>query len=223
MPVRAVIFDIDGTLIDSNEFHIAAWREAFAATGHGVPAERIRPQVGKGGDQLVPAILGDDGERRDGAAVRERHEAAFLEAARREHFQVFPNVQDLLDTLRGRGIKVGLATSSKDKVVDAIQTSARIDLRALADVTVTADAADASKPAPDLVLVTLDKLKLDARECVMVGDTVYDAAAARRAGVRFIGLLCGGCATKESLESARARSVWRDPADLLGHLDAALQ
>ncbi len=222
MTVRAVIFDIDGTLIDTNEAHIDAWREAFAAHGYSVTAERIKPETGKGGDQLVPAILGDDGEKRDGDAIRQEHADAFLHIAKRRHFRVFPGVQELLDAVRRRGLKTALATSSKKKFVEATEKSAHFDLESLVDRLVTADDIEQSKPAPDLVLATLHKLDLPAAACLFVGDTAYDAEAARKAGVASVGLLCGGCSSDEALRAGGACCVWRDPADLLHHLDQVL-
>lgn len=222
MSIRAVIFDIDGTLVDTNAAHICAWHEAFAKQGHDVPAERIRPEIGKGGDQLVPAILGADEERREGNALREQHDEIFLRMAGQEHFRVFPGTEALLQALRKRGLKVALATSSRKQTVDAIVQSAKFDPSAAADVFVNADDAEASKPAPDLVLAALDKLALLADQSLFIGDTTHDGEAAGRAGVPFVGVTCGGCATAEQLREAGARSVWRDPADLLAHLEEVL-
>lgn len=222
MTLRAVIFDIDGTLIDTNEAHLDAWREAFTQYGHSVSAEQLRPEIGKGGDQLVPAILGEEGEQRAGQALREAHNEAFLYIAKRRHFRVFPEVTDLFAALRERGLKAALATSSKKKFIEATEKSARFDLCSLVDVVVTADDADASKPAPDVVLATLEKLDLSPRECVFVGDTAHDAEAAKKAGVVCVAVLCGGCSSEDILRDAGARSVWRDPANLLDHLDEAL-
>lgn len=222
MTVRAVIFDIDGTFIDTNEAHIDAWREAFAAHGYSVTAERLKPEIGKGGDQLVPAVIGDDGEKRDGDAIRRDHDDAYLHLAARRHFRVFPGAQELLDAVRRRGLKTALATSSKKKFVEATERSAHYDLESQVDLLVTADDIEQSKPAPDLVLATLDKLDLPAAACLFVGDTAHDAEAARKAGVASIGLLCGGCSSDEALRAGGAGCVCRDPADLLDHLDQVL-
>jgi phosphoglycolate phosphatase-like HAD superfamily hydrolase len=213
MAVEAMIFDIDGTLVDTNGTHVQAWREAFLQHGHDVPAARIVREIGKGGDQLVPSILGRAGEGREGKAIARDHGAAFLRLARAQHFRVFPGVRELSAELRRRGRRVALATSSKEEYVAAVEKSAGIDLRSLADLVVTAD---------DVVMAALGKLRLPPERCVFVGDTAYDAEAARKAGVACIALLCGGCSSEEALRAAGARSVWRDPADLLAHLDEAL-
>jgi phosphoglycolate phosphatase-like HAD superfamily hydrolase len=222
MAVEAVIFDIDGTLVDTNGAHVQAWREAFREHSHDVPAERIVREIGKGGDQLVPSILGKAGEGREGKAIDRDHGEAFLRLARGQHFCVFPGVRELLVELRRRDLRVALATSSKEEYVEAVETSAGVNLRSVADLVVTADDADASKPAPDLVVAALGKLHRPPGRCVFVGDTAYDAEAARKATVACVGLLCGGCSSEEALRAAGARSVWRDPADLLAHLDEAL-
>jgi HAD superfamily hydrolase (TIGR01509 family) len=222
MAIEAVIFDIDGTLVDTNGAHVQAWRDAFNKHGHDVPAERIKREVGKGGDQLVPSILGKTGEGREGKAIDRDHGDIFLRLAGRQHFRVFPGVRELLAKLRRRRVRVALATSSKEEYVRAVEKSAGIDLRSLVDLVVTADDAGASKPAPDVVAAVLGKLRLPPEGCVFVGDMAYDAEAARKASVACVGLLCGGCSSEQALRAGGARSVWRDPADQLAHLDGAL-
>lgn len=222
MTVEAVVFDIDGTLIDTNAAHIQAWREAFRMHNHNVPARRIQPEVGKGGDQLVPAILGPEVEKRDGKAIRKDHDNAYKRIAEQEHFAVFPGVKELFAALKERGLRTALATSSSQEQIDLVEKSSGLEVRKLADLVVTSDDADATKPAPDIVLAALGKLKLPPECCIFVGDTVHDVQAARLAGVPCLAVLCGGCFTEKALLAAGARSVWRDPADILEHLDKAL-
>ncbi|HEY1376459.1 MAG TPA: HAD family hydrolase [Gemmataceae bacterium] len=222
MPVRGVIFDLDGTLVDTNWQHVEAWRRAFAACGHDVPAERIVAEVGKGGDQLLPSVLGRAAADRDGKKVSRLYTETFKTIAGRERFAVQPGAVDLLDELRRRGLKTALATSSPQDLLKAILASAGVDFTKHVDVTVTADDAGASKPAPDVVLVAVDKLGLRPEECAMVGDTPFDAEACVRAHVTCWGVACGGCYTAEQLRGAGAAAVWGDPADLLDHLDEAL-
>lgn len=217
-----MIFDIDGTLVDTNLFHVEAWHRAFKRLGYDVPTERIIPEIGKGGDLLVPSILGEDVEWRQGEALRKAQKEEFLKIARQERFRVFPCVPELFRALRERRIRTALATSSDKKHLQAICNSAGIDLPSLAGVLVTKDEAEASKPAPDLVIVALEKLSLTPAECSMVGDTVYDAQACRAAGVVFLGLSSGGTPA-EALLQAGACGVWRDTGHLYSDLDRALE
>jgi phosphoglycolate phosphatase-like HAD superfamily hydrolase len=222
MALHGMIFDIDGTLVDTNPAHVEAWRRAFKRLDYDVPPDRIRIEIGKGGDLLVPSILGEEVEERHGESLRKTQKEEFLKIAGQERFRVFPCVPELFQALRRRGIRTALATSSNKKHLQAICDSAGIDLTSLADVLVTKEEAEASKPAPDLVIVAWEKLTLSGTECAMVGDTVYDAQASRHAGVVFLGVLSGGTPADLLLE-AGACGVWRDTAHLYADLDHALE
>jgi HAD superfamily hydrolase (TIGR01509 family) len=217
-----MIFDVDGTLVDTNPAHVDAWRRAFKRFGYDVPTERIVVEIGKGGDKLVPSILGEPAEKRHGDALRRAQKEEFLAIAKREHFRVFPGVPELFRALRNRGIRTALATSSDDRHLDATLASAGIDLRSMADVVVTKSDAGSSKPDPDVVVAAVEKLGLSPAQCAMVGDTIYDAQACQAAGVVFIGVLSGGSSEPALLE-AGARAVLRDVAHLLVELDRALE
>jgi phosphoglycolate phosphatase-like HAD superfamily hydrolase len=222
MPLRGIIFDVDGTLVDTNPAHVEAWRRAFLRLGFEVPADRIVPEIGKGGDKLVPSILGPDVEASRGEELRNVQKLEFLEIAGKEHFRVFPGVIEIFRALRNRGVRTALATSSNDKHLNATSTSAGIDLRKLPDVVVTRSPEEPSKPSPHLVVDAVDELRLPASHCGMVGDTVYDGEACQAAGVIFLGVLTGP-ASEEQLLDAGARAVWRDVAHLLKELDRALE
>jgi HAD superfamily hydrolase (TIGR01509 family) len=222
MALHGMIFDIDGTLVDTNPAHVEAWRRAFQRLGYNVFTERIEVEIGKGGDLLVPSILGEEAEKRHGEALRKAQKEEFLNIARRERFRVFSCVPELFQALRQRGIRTALATSSNKKHLQATCDSAGIDLSSLADVLVTKEEAEASKPAPDLVIAASEKLNLTPAECAMVGDTVYDAQACRHAGVVFLGLLSGETAA-DVLLKAGACEVWRDTGHLYADLDQALE
>jgi phosphoglycolate phosphatase-like HAD superfamily hydrolase len=222
MALRGIIFDIDGTLVDTNPSHVEAWRRAFKDFGFDIPAARIKVEIGKGGDQLVPSILGQEAEERYGEALRRVQKEEFLKIAEREHFRVFPCVPELFQALREREIRTALATSSDKKHLQATMTSAGIDLASLADVLVTKDDAEASKPAPDLIVVAWKKLAVSPIDCAMVGDTVYDGQACQAAGVVFLGVL-SGCSTESELLQAGACGLWRDTGHLYADLDRALE
>lgn len=216
-----MIFDIDGTLIDSNPAHVEAWVQAFARLGYKVAADRISVEIGKGGDKLVPSILGASADRKDGDRLRDAQKEAFLALAKRTRLPVFPQARELLAELRRRGLRTALATSSSGEQLDGLFASAGIDFRELVDQTTSADDAAASKPSPDIVEAALGKLGLAPGECAMAGDTVYDAEACCAAGVTCLGVRSGGN-DPATLLRAGARGVWRDTADLLQHLDQAL-
>jgi phosphoglycolate phosphatase-like HAD superfamily hydrolase len=222
MALRGMIFDIDGTLVDTNPAHVLAWRRAFQRYGYDVPTERIKIEIGKGGDKLVPSVLGQEVEDHLGEALRQAQKEEFLKIAKREHFRVFPCVPELFQTLREREIRTALATSSDKKHLKATMASARIDLPSLADVLVTKDDAQASKPAPDVIIVAWEKLAVSPADCAMVGDTVYDGQACQAAGVVFVGVLSGP-STESELLQAGACGVWRDTGHLYADLDRALE
>jgi HAD superfamily hydrolase (TIGR01509 family) len=222
MALDALIFDLDGTLLDTNAAHVQSWVRAFERHGYKVLADRIGPEIGKGGDNLVPAILGDEAEERDGEALRASSLEEFLRIAKRERFRMFDGVEALLDALRERGLRIALATSSSDENLEAMFESVGVDLRPRFDAVVSKSDVEESKPAPDVVLAALGKLALSPAQCAMVGDTPFDALSAKRAGVVTLGLLSGRLHAEPLLRSAGARHVWRDPAHLLAELDKAL-
>jgi beta-phosphoglucomutase-like phosphatase (HAD superfamily) len=147
MTLDGMIFDIDGTLVDTNPAHVEAWVRAFADLGYRVPADRIGRELGKGGDQLVPSVLGDEAEHRIGDRLREAQRREYLAIAACREFEVFPGVPELLEALATRGIRTALATSSNLEHLRGTPSSAGIDLPAMADELVTKDDAGASKPA----------------------------------------------------------------------------
>ena len=222
MTLRAMIFDIDGTLVDTNPTHVEAWRRAFGRFGYDVSTDRIELEIGKGGDKLVPSVLGAEVETRLGEALRQAQKEEFLVAAKSQRFKLFPGVPDIFEALRTRGIGTALATSSDEKHLQATLASAGRDLTRFVDVVVTKNDADESKPAPDIVVAAVKKLGLSPSECAMVGDTIYDAQACQSAGVAFLAVLSGGTPEAELLE-AGAIAAWKDVAHLLQDLDRALE
>ena len=221
MPLDALVFDIDGTLADTNELHARAWQNAFKKNGFDVPLERVAPEIGKGGDQLVPTVLGArESEKHPNLA--DDYGDAFKKLLAEEGARAFPGARELLRDARARGLKLVVATSAESEFLELIADAAGLDLESLFDEIVTASDAKNSKPRPDILLAACEKIKLFPAQCALVGDTPYDAIAARGEGVVFLGVESGGHAETD-LRSHGARAVWKDVAALRENLDAALQ
>jgi HAD superfamily hydrolase (TIGR01509 family) len=224
--IEGIIFDLDGTLLDTNEAHVDAWVKGFREHGFDVPAERVRPEVGKGGDKLLPAVLGEQVDKKRGDDIRESVSRAFHAIATSQRFIVFDGAEPLLRMLRRRGIRLALATSSKEEDLDLMMQSAGVDLRMHFDAVVTKSDVDASKPDPDVVECALEKLGLPPERCLMIGDTRYDVLSARRAGVATVGVLTARMAApdtlRERLEEAGAIAICNDLASVTSKLDHLL-
>jgi len=221
MALAGMLFDVDGTLVDTNAAHVEGWRRAFAGFGYRVPADRIAASVGQGGDRLVAAVLDAATAERDGVAIRRAAAAEFVRLVGEEPVRVFPGVVPLVTALRQRGIRTALGTSSAHGQLAALLSRAGLDPATIADAIVTADDIAATKPAPDTVLAAARALGLAPARCAYVGDTPYDAESACAAGARSVGMLTG-VHSAEVLRAAGARLVYADPAALLADLDAAL-
>ena len=206
--VETVIFDVDGTLIDSNAAHAETWAQAL--TEHGVPrdAARIRPLIGMGSDKLLPTLGLEDGSPL-GHAVAQRKKALFDE--RLPKLQPTRGARDLLTFLQQESKSLVVATSGSDDEMDALLEQAGV--RDLIPRRASKDDAGRSKPDPDVVLASLKRSSGRPQTSVMVGDTPYDIEAARRAGVALLALRCGGHWTDRDLGAAMA--IFDDPADLL--------
>lgn len=209
---RAVIFDVDGTLIDTVDLHAECWVEALEHYDACIPFSDMRVQIGKGGDQILhglipPAMVEDRGEEIH-AFRTDLFKRGYLHRAR-----AFPGVRALFQRIKDAGQKAVLASSGKADEVDRYTEIAGI--ADLIDGATSSDGAERSKPFPDIFSAALAKLApLGAEEAVVVGDTPYDAEAARKAGLRSVGVLCGGF-PEEALRSAGCIAVFGGPADLL--------
>jgi HAD superfamily hydrolase (TIGR01509 family) len=211
--IRAAIFDLDGTLVDSNEFHVLAWQETFRHFGKEIPLERLREQVGKGGDQYLPVFLDEREMREFGEEADKLHGEVF---AKKYLSQVkpFPKVRELFERLRDDGKKIALASSGKDSEVRHYEKL--LGIEQLVDGRTTSDDVMHSKPYADVFVAALNLLKLPANEAVAIGDTPYDVAAAKKIELRIVGVLCGGF-PEDVLRGEGAAAIYRDPADLLEH------
>lgn len=217
--VRGVIFDVDGTLVDSVDLHSQAWVETLRHFGYPVGFREVRGQIGKGGDQLIPVFVpAADRERRQEEIERYRH--ALFRHSYMDRVRPFPAVPDLFRRLRADGRRIALASSAKGDELGRYKKIARIE--GLADVETSSDDADRSKPHPDIFQAALAKLGLGPAEAIVIGDTPWDALAATRAGLPILGVLCGGFAEAD-LRAAGCREIYRDPQDLLARLaDSAI-
>lgn len=220
MPDRAVILDLDGTLLDTVTLHAEAFTEAFREIGVPVPADRVALEVGKGGDRVVPALLGAACDDRHGERLRERHGELYRKRIE-SGVRVLPGVHGLLSRLRQRGIATAVATASKEEDLDAVLDAARLPLHELVDIIVTNADVERSKPAPDAVQAAVHKLGLAPTQCVMIGDTRWDVRTAKRAGVAALGV-CTGPHDADELRHEGARAAYPDLAALLGDLDRVL-
>lgn len=211
-----VVFDIDGTLLDSNYHHAVAWSRAFEQVlDRHVPIASIHRHIGMGGDRLVAAVAGDEVEEQHGDAVRDRWEKEFDEMI--DETQLFDEARELLAAVGRAGLRVVLASSSIPKHAERPLKLLRADEHS--DDWTTSEDAEESKPDPELLEQALEKV--GGGRAVMVGDAVWDVEAANAQGIPTIGLLSGGYGRQELLD-AGAVAVYADPADLLGHLDEAL-
>ncbi len=214
--LKAVIFDIDGTLIDSVDLHAEAWKEALRHFGHDLPFDRVRAQIGKGGDLLLLALLPKEEAERRGEEIEKYR----LDLFRREYLhrvKAFPKVRELFERIRDDGKRIALASSAKAEELANYKRIAGIE--DLVDAETSSDDAEKSKPHPDIFHAALDRLgKVNPAEVIVVGDTTYDAEAAGQAGLRSIGLLCGGWPEAELLE-AGCIALYSDPADLFRQYD----
>lgn len=208
MPLQAILFDLDGTLVDSNDLHADTWVEVFVEAGHEIDRREIRGQIGKGGDTFVPSLLPGLPEQEQ-ARLADAHGRVFKRRYLRR-VRPFPGVHELLARVKGAGLKVAIASSASQGELDHYLDL--LDARGLVDATTTVDDVAASKPAPDLVSAALEKLGVAGADALFVGDTPYDVEAAAKAGVATVAVLSGGFA-RETLAGARA--VYADAAALL--------
>ena len=221
MPIDGILLDLDGTLVDTNGMHVQAWMHALESRGYRVAADRIAVEIGKGGDTLVPSVLGKEADEKDGSALRKSQPEAFTKIAKQNGIRPFAGARELLESFQKKGMRTVLATSSKMEQVELIQELSGLPFLHLIDEIVTADDVQSSKPHPDAMHAAMMKIDLPPGQCVMVGDTIYDVHSARRAGVVSLALLCGGNSAT-ALLNAGARRAFRDPFDLWQRLDDAL-
>lgn len=208
-----VLFDVDGTLLDTNYLHVLSWWQAMRDSGHDdVSMARIHRAIGIASEGLVRHLT--DGEDEKAVAA---HSSRY--AALRDQVVAFPRAGDLVEACARRGFTVVLATSGKEDDLEWMQPAIGAE-DSVTGATTSSDVQEA-KPEPDLLTTAIEQHGLDPDRTVVVGDTVWDVQSARRAGLPCIMLTCGGISEAE-LREAGADEVYADPADLLAKLDGSL-
>ncbi|MCT9092267.1 HAD family hydrolase [Streptomyces sp. ASQP_92] len=214
---RAALFDVDGTLVDTNHLHVVTWWEAFRQAGHEVTMHDIHRAIGLGSDDLIEHLLGKDRDQDEDETLSAAHTSLYG-----TYFERLPSLDGarrLLRELSARDWRIVLATSAGGPELKALRRA--IDADDVIAGVASADDVNEGKPAPDPVHRALELAEAEAGDAVFVGDTVWDMKAAGAAGVRAVALLTGGIA-RADLEEAGALAVYGDPAELLSQLDTSI-
>lgn len=216
--IEAIIFDIDGTLVDSVDHHAKAWQDAFEHYGKNIDFQKIRNQIGKGGDQLLPTFLTKAEIDQFGDALK-TYRAEIFKKNYIAKVKPFPRVRELFERIKKDGKRIGIGSSAHKSELDHYLKLCKVD--DLVDAATSADDADKSKPHPDIFEAALSKLGETPERTIVVGDSPYDAEAANKIRMRTIGMLCGGF-DKEKLEHAGVVEIFLAPADLLQKYDQSI-
>ncbi|HTA90844.1 MAG TPA: HAD family hydrolase [Polyangiaceae bacterium] len=214
--LKAVLLDVDGTLVDSNDAHAQAWLEVFERNGYSTSFERVRELIGEGGDKLLPQVAGLEVDSHEGKRLSVER-AALFRRVYLPNVRAFPKAEALLRRLSGAGLRLIVASSAKrDELTSLLQLCGAL---ALVQHETSADDAQRSKPDPDIVQVALHKAECAPAEAVLLGDTPHDMLAASRAGVGAIALRSGG---HPDSALRRALAIYDDAADLLANFETSI-
>jgi len=211
-----VIFDVDGTLVDSNDAHARAWVDAFAEHGITAAYDQVRRAIGMGGDKLMPLVSGFEEDSAAGKPIVKRRKEIFKNVWL-PRLHPFEDTRELVQRLVGDGFTLAIASSASDEELHPLLEVARV--ADLIPTRTSSDDADRSKPDPDIVKAALKRAGCPRERAVMIGDTPYDVEAALRAGIQIIALTCGGW-TRQDLSGAI--EMYDDPADLLRNYDGSI-
>jgi len=213
--LRAAVFDVDGTLVDTVDLHARAWQDAFRKWGKDVDFIEVRSQIGKGGDQILPMFFSPGEIKRFGEEMSEwrgqHFKSVYLPQAK-----PFPKTRELFSALRERGVKLALASSAKKDELESYKKLANI--ADLVDGETSADQVERTKPHPDVFAIAVENLGIAPEKAIAIGDSPFDAQSAGKIGLLTVGVLCGGF-PEELLRAAGAVEIYRDPEDLLAHVD----
>jgi HAD superfamily hydrolase (TIGR01509 family) len=208
-----VLFDVDGTLIDSSYIHTISWWGAFRQYGYDIPMASIHHFVGMGGDRLVDSLLPPGRDKAKDQDVMASHGALY--ASHWPALRAFDGARELLAACHDRGLAVALASSAREKDLEVMKSI--LDSDASIDGATSANDANESKPSPDILVAALESIGVDAADAVFVGDAVWDMKAAAALGIPAVGVTCGGINAAE-LREAGAVEVYDGPRDLLQNL-----
>jgi HAD superfamily hydrolase (TIGR01509 family) len=214
MAPTTVLFDVDGTLVDSNFHHVVAWHHAFLDVDQEVPCWRILGLIGRSGDELVSALLGDELAEKHGPQVKKLHTKYFLDSA--SLVRRFPGTRELLEAIAERGWQSVLATSAGEEELAALRSA--LDSEDLITAVTSAADAERAKPHPDIVATALERVQATPADAIFLGDAVWDVHAARRAGVPAVAVLSGGT-PRDALLEAGAAQVYDGPLDVHEHIE----
>jgi len=213
--LRGVLFDIDGTLVDSNAAHASSWADTLREAGYDVPFDVLWPMIGMGGDKLLPAACGIEIDSDAGKALSKRRWEIF----QRDHLEKLrptPGARDLVQRMKDDGLELIVASSASGDELGALMKAAEV--ADLFEKTTSSSDAEESKPDPDIVQAAVKKSGMKPEELIMLGDTPYDVEAAIGAHVKLVGVLCGGWT---AIELSGATAIYSDPADVLRWYDAS--
>lgn len=208
--LRGVLFDVDGTLVDSTYFHTIAWWHGFRRFGHDVRMNEIHRRVGMGGQRIVEQVLGPGRDASQDGEIMDTHSAVF--STFWPHLRAFDGARGLLERCKSAGLTVVLASSARQQDLDVLRSV--IDADEFIDAATSSADAKESKPAPDILVAALEASGLDASEALFVGDAVWDVQAASALGIPTVGLASGGYSAAE-LHEAGAVEVSASPRELL--------
>ena len=210
MTIAAVLLDVDGTLLNSNEAHSRAWVDVGRENGIPIHYEDVRPLIGMGSDKVTPRLTGFELDSPEGERIAKRH-GEIYRSRYLPNIRVFHGTHSLLERMTRKGLTLVVATSAGKDDLDAMLEHAKLEQ--LIDDHTTSAEVDASKPDPDIVQAALRKAGVGPDRAIFLGDTPYDIEASARAGVRCIAVRCGGWWSDEDLRGASG--IYDDPADLL--------
>ncbi len=218
--IKAIIFDVDGTLVDSVDYHAEAWVKAFKEYGYDFAHDTLRQQIGKGGSFIISDLLSpSEAEKLDSDITQYRKQ--YYQDNLLEKIQPFPKVKELFAAIKDDGIKIVLASAAREETIAHYKKL--LDIEDLIDGATSTDDVEQSKPEPDIFLAALEQISdFSPQEIIVVGDSPYDAIAAAKVSLKTIGVLAGGF-KEETLTEAGCVAIYQDPADLLEHYPQFLE